>query len=94
MENNKIVLFQEKQVRRVWHDEQWYFSVIDVIETITESINPRKYWTSMQNREPELDTICIRLKMIAADGKNRLTEVANTEGVFRILMSIPKIKKI
>ena len=91
-DKNKIVLFQEKKVRRVWYNEQWHFSVIDVIEVVTESPNPRKYWSVLKVREPQLATVCSQLKMIASDGKSRLTDVANTEGVFRILMSVPSPK--
>jgi DNA-damage-inducible protein D len=89
---NKIVVFQEKNVRRVWHNEQWYFSVIDVIEVLTESPNPRKYWSVLKVREPQLATNCSQLKLMASDGKSRSTDVANTEGIFRILMSVPSPK--
>jgi DNA-damage-inducible protein D len=92
VENNKIILFQEKQVRREWHDEQWYFSVIDVIEILTDSSNPRKYWSVLKVREPQLATICSQLKMLSADGKKYKTDATNTEGVFRLIMSVPSPK--
>ena len=92
MEEQNLMPFEGIEIRKVWHNEEWYFSVIDVIGLLTDSKNPRKYWTSMQNREKQLDTICIQLKMKAADGKNYKTDVANIEGVFRILMSVPSPK--
>ena len=92
MENKDLMPVEGIEIRKVWHNEEWYFSVIDVIGLLTDSKNPRKYWTSMQNREKQLDTICIQLKMKAADGKNYKTDVANIEGVFRILMSVPSPK--
>ena len=90
--NNKIALFQEKKVRRLWHNEQWYFSVIDIIEILTESPNPRKYWSVLKVREPQLATVCSQLKLESKDGKNYKTDCSNTEGVFRILMSVPSPK--
>ena len=92
MDNQSLTPFEGKNIRKLWHNGEWYISVIDVIEFLTDSANPRKYWTSMQNRDGQLDTICIRLKMSANDGKQRLTDCANTEGVFRIMMSVPSPK--
>ncbi len=92
MENQKIVLFQEKKVRREWHNDTWYFSVIDVIELLTDSPTPRKYWNTLKTREPQLSSICGQLKMLASDGKMRVTDAANTEGLLRIIMSVPSPK--
>ena len=92
MENQKIVLFQEKKVRRVWHEEEWNFSVIDVIEVLTDSSTPRKYWSTLKAREKQLSSICGQLKMKATDGRERLTDAANTEVLLRIIMSIPSPK--
>ncbi len=89
MENANIALFKGIEIRKIWHNEQWYFSVIDVIHVLTESKDARTYWKVLKNREPQLVTICNQLKMPATDGRNRLTDVADTEGVFRIIMSIP-----
>lgn len=89
---NKIVLFEEKTIRKAWHNEEWFFSVIDVIEAITDSATPRKYWNTLKTREPQLSSVCGQLKMVAADGRERLTDVANTEGVLRIIMSMPSPK--
>ena len=92
MEDQKIILFQEKQVRREWHDDQWFFSVIDIIEILTDSTNPRKYWSVLKVREPQLATICSQLKMSSADGKKYKTDATHTEGVFRLIMSVPSPK--
>lgn len=89
---NKIVLFEEKTIRKAWHNEEWFFSVIDVIEAITDSATPRKYWNTLKTREPQLSSVCGQLKMVAADGRERLTDVANTEGILRIIMCIPSPK--
>jgi DNA-damage-inducible protein D len=89
---NKIVLFQEKRVRRVWENDEWYFSVIDVIEVLTDSPKPRKYWSVLKVRESQLATKCSQLKMPASDGKNRLTDAANTQDLLRIIMSVPSPK--
>ncbi len=91
-QNNKIIVFENKSIRRAWHDEQWYFSIIDVIEVLTDSVSPSHYWSMLKKRENELVTICYKLKMVAQDGKNRLTDCANTEGVLRIIMAIPSAK--
>lgn len=96
-----IKLFEEKKVRTVWDDEQekWYFSVVDVVGVLTESKDfqtSRKYWNKLKERlkiegfEPV--TNCHQLKLQAADGKKRLTDVADTEGIFRIIQSIPSPK--
>ena len=98
-ENTQIKLFEEKKVRSVWDEEeqQWYFSVIDVVEVLTESVNPRAYWFKMKKRVHsedglELSTICRQFKMIAQDGKNRETDCANVKSLFRIIQSIPSPK--
>jgi hypothetical protein len=92
MEDNKIALFQEKKIRREWHNDEWYFSVIDIVELLTDSANPRKYWSVLKVREPQLATICSQLKMLSSDGKNYKTDCANTEGVLRLIMSVPSPK--
>ena len=94
---NKIVLFQEKQIRRVWHDEHWYFAVVDVIETLSESSNPRDYWYRLKKRELEssrtdLSTICRQLKVESSDGRKYTIDCATTEGLLRLIMSIPSPK--
>jgi DNA-damage-inducible protein D len=89
---NKLILFQEKQIRRIWHNEEWFFSAIDVIEVLSESPNPRNYWNMLKKREPQLYTVCVQLKLVASDGKKYTTDCANTESLFRIIMSVPSPK--
>lgn len=84
--------FEGKEIRKVWHDEQWYISVVDVIQVLTDSPKPRVYWGVIKNREPQLFTNCKQLKLTASDGRQRLTDCANTEGVLRIIMSVPSPK--
>jgi DNA-damage-inducible protein D len=89
---NKVIVFESKNIRRELHNGEWYFSVIDIIEILTGSAEPRKYWNTLKSREPQLSSVCGQLKMTAQDGRKRLTDCANTEGVFRIVMSIPSPK--
>jgi hypothetical protein len=96
MENNKIVVFESRQIRRVWHKEEWWFSVSDVVESLTETSDVRQYIKKMRSRDPELGakwgTICTPLRMQAPDGKMRSSNAANVEGIFRIIQSIPSPK--
>ena len=95
MENQKIILFQEKKVRREWHDDEWFFSIVDVIEVLTDATQPRTYWAKLKKKiteESELLPIWQQLKLKSADGKFYKTDVANTEGLLRIVMSIPSPK--
>ena len=93
-----IQLFEEQKVRTIWDDEQekWYFCVVDVVEVLTDSANPQTYWRVLKNRLKkegnETVTNCNALKMRAADGKMRLTDVADTEQLFRLIQSIPSPK--
>ncbi len=89
---NTLTPFEGKNIRKIWHDEQWYISVVDVIEVLTESPIPRNYWSDMKRREKQLHEICVQLKLPATDGKNYKTDCANTEGVLRIIMSVPSPK--
>ena len=98
-ENTQIKLFEEKKVRSIWDENelQWYFSVIDVVEVLTESVNPRDYWFKMKKRVHsedglELSTICRQFKMTAQDGKMRETDCANVKSLLRIIQSIPSPK--
>ena len=96
--NSSIALFHKNQVRRHWDEENelWYFSIIDVIAILTESVNPRKYWSVLKTRlkkeKSEVATNCSRLKLMASDGKMRITDVANTEVILRLIQSIPSPK--
>ena len=95
---NQIQLFNEKKVRTVWDSEkeEWYFSVVDVVEVLTDSTDPSAYWRKLKQRlkaegnEPV--TNCHGLKLPAADGKMRMTDVATSEQLFRIIQSIPSHK--
>lgn len=93
----KIKLFQDKKIRSVWNEdeEQWYFSVVDVVGALTDSPNPRQYWRKMKDRdlkEYETYPFWVQLKLISPDGKNRLTDCANIKGLLRIIQSIPSPK--
>jgi DNA-damage-inducible protein D len=95
--NTKIALFKGKKIRKTLHKNEWWFSVVDVVEALTDSANPRDYWFKMKIRVKsedgiELSTICRQLKLQAPDGKMRETDCANTEGMFRIIQSIPSPK--
>ncbi len=97
MEYNQIVLFRNKDIRRTLYEKEWWFSVVDVVEALTESNKPRVYWNAMKTRLKledgiELSTICRQLKLEAEDGKMRETDCANPEGLFRIIQSIPSPK--
>jgi hypothetical protein len=93
----KIAVFKGKEIRKIIHNNEWWFSVIDVVAVLTDSANPRDYWFKMKIRVKsedgaELSTICRQMKMPAPDGKMRLTDCSNTEGLFRIIQSIPSPK--
>lgn len=98
MENDKLQLFENKKIRTAWDEEQeeWYFSIVDVVAVLTDSPNPQTYWRVMKKRLKdegnETVTNCNALKMTAADGKKRLTDVATTEQLLRIIQSIPSPK--
>jgi len=95
---NKIKLFEDKQVRHIWDEEneKYWFSVVDIIAILTDSENPQTYWRVMKKRLAdegnETVTNCNGLKMEAADGKMRLTDVADTEQVLRLIQSVPSKK--
>lgn len=101
-ENKKlqqVKLFEDSKIRSVWdeNEQQWYFSVIDVVAVLTESANPRDYWFKMKKRVHsedgiELSTICRQFKMQASDGKMRVTDTANVKALLRIIQSIPSPK--
>ena len=97
-QKQSIQLFEEKKVRTVWDEEQekWYFSIVDTIAILTDSVNPRKYWSVLKTRlkkeGSELATNCSQLKMRSSDNKMYLTDVADTEQLFRLIQSIPSPK--
>ncbi|GGE70902.1 BRO family protein [Pedobacter psychrotolerans] len=93
-----LKLFEEKAVRSVWNEQEdkWYFSIVDVVEVLTESHNPQVYWRVLKKRllaeGNQTVTNCNGLKMMAPDGKMRMTDVANTEQLLRLIQSIPSPK--
>jgi prophage antirepressor-like protein len=97
MDTTKIVLFKNQKIRKTIHNNEWWFSVVDVVQALTDSGDPSDYWYRMKKRVAdeeriELSTICRELKLEAPDGKMRETDCANTEGIFRIIQSIPSPK--
>ena len=97
-QSDKIQLFEDKRIRTAWDEEkeEWYFSIVDVVAVLTDSPNPQTYWRVLKKRLKdegnETVTSCNALKMTAADGKHRLTDVADTEQLLRIIQSIPSPK--
>lgn len=95
MADSKIVVFQDKQIRRVWVNDDWYFSIVDIVGVLTGSPEPRKYWNKVKTREftdLQLSPIWRQLKLPAADGKQYRTDCATTQAMFRIIQSIPSPK--
>lgn len=93
---NEVALFEQKEIRRTWENEKWYFSVVDVVQVLTDSVDGRKYWNKLKQRLTaegnEAVTNCHQFKMPAADGKMRKTDCADTEELLRIIQSIPSPK--
>jgi hypothetical protein len=95
---SKIAIFKGKKIRKIIHNDEWYFSIIDVIEVLTESSNSRRYWSDLKNKLSENEGFSqlyekiVQLKLIASDDKMRETDTANTETVFRIIQSVPSPK--
>ena len=97
--SDDVKIFEGSQIRSVWDNEreEWYFSIVDVVGSLTESNNSRDYWYRVKKRmseeeKSELSTICRQLKLKAPDGKMRLTDVADMQGIFRIIQSVPSPK--
>lgn len=93
-ENKELVLFENSRIRRQMHNDEWYYSIVDIIEILTNSSRPRKYWDDLKKKLEaegfsELSENIGQLKMIAKDGKNRLTDCGNRETIFRIIQSVP-----
>ena len=95
---SKIAIFKGKKIRKIIHNDEWYFSIIDVIEVLTESSNSRRYWSDLKNKlfdnegYSQLYEKIVQLKLESSDGKKYLTDTANTETIFRIIQSIPSPK--
>ncbi len=97
-QSNRLVVFEDKQIRRIFHNGEWYFSIIDIVEVLTGSPNSRRYWSNLKIQLSESEGFIqlyretVQLKLMAPDGKMRETDTANTETVFRIIQSIPSPK--
>ncbi len=98
-QNDKLQLFENKRIRTAWDEEreEWYFSIVDVVAVLTDSENPRRYWSDLKRKlnaegASELYEKIVQLKLLAPDGKRRLTDVADTEQLLRIIQSIPSPK--
>jgi DNA-damage-inducible protein D len=96
---NKLAIFEDKEIRKTWHKDEWWFSVVDIIAILTEQIDvqkARKYWNKLSQRlreeGSEVVTNCHQLKLESSDGKTYKTDCVNTEGAFRIVQSIPSPK--
>ena len=98
LDENELEFFNEHGIRKVWHSgkEEWYLSIFDVVQVLTDSADPKQYIKKMRTRDKELSskwgTICTPLQMLASDGKMRKVQAANTEGILRIIQSIPSPK--
>ena len=96
MKKNVLVVFQGNSIRRLWHKNEWYFSIVDVVETLTDSMIPKRYWSDLKTKLRrdgfEAYDKIVRLKLLAEDKKLRETDCANTESLFRIIQSIPSPK--
>ena len=92
---NKLVVFQSKKIRRIWHEDEWYYSVVDIIAALTDSPTPRQYWGKVKQREFvkfQLSPIWVQLKLPSKDGKSYKTDCVNTKGALRLIQSIPSKK--
>ncbi len=96
IKNIPPTVFEEKEVRRTWHDEQWYFSVTDVVQVLTDSLDVKQYIKKMRSRDEELSanwgTICTLLDVVSKDGKKRRENMSGLQGIFRIIQSISSPK--
>ncbi|MBW6518614.1 MAG: Bro-N domain-containing protein [ANME-2 cluster archaeon] len=96
--NDALVVFESAKIRRIWHDRQWYFSVVDIVGALTDSSIPRRYWSDLKIKLDEegfqLYEIIVQLKLPSSDGKYYSTDCANTESMFRVIQSIssPKVE--
>lgn len=93
---NTVITFGNKEIRKIWHNGEWYFSVIDIIEVLTDSTQPNRYWADIKKRSSKENdqpfAFCEQLKLEGKDGRKRLTDCAHTEGVLRIIISVPSPK--
>jgi DNA-damage-inducible protein D len=90
--DNQLEIFDKKPIRSILHEGEMYYSIVDVVGVLTDSPNHQTYWYVLKKRESQLLTLCKKLKFLAPDGKMRPTDCANTEGVLRVIMSVPSPK--
>ncbi|MFK7979291.1 MAG: Bro-N domain-containing protein [Saprospiraceae bacterium] len=95
-EQNKLVVFESKEIRRIWHNEEWWFSILDIVEALTDTADPSQYFKRMRQRDEALKsyvgTNCTHVALEGKTGKKRQTTIGNTEHIFRIIQSIPSRK--
>lgn len=89
---NTLAIFEGKEIRKTWHKEEWFFSVVNIVEALTESPSPRQYWGMLKGRESQLLTICLQLKLESTDGKKYVTDCVNRKNALRLIQSIPSKK--
>jgi len=101
MDKNKLVVFQDKKIRRLWHNDEWYFSIVDITAVLTDqpdNLKSRKYWNKLKQRlkeeGSEMVTICHQLKLQSSDGKYYKTNCAITKSLFRIIQSLQKTRDL
>ncbi|CAG0954278.1 hypothetical protein METP3_00396 [Methanosarcinales archaeon] len=87
-----LIVFEGTKIRRTWHDDEWFYSVSDIIAILTDSKDELAYWRKLKQRKPQLVTICHGLKLPTADGKLRYADCVNTRNAFRLIQSIPSLK--
>jgi len=98
MPQSNLALFEQKEIRKVYHDEKWFFSVVDVVGVLTEVENPRRYWSDLKIKlqeegiQTELYDKIVQLKLLSSDGKKYATDCADTEALLRVIQSIPSPK--
>ena len=93
--HNSLIVFQDKKIRRLWHENEWFYSVVDIVEVLTDSHTPRQYWGKVKQREfvdLQLSPIWVQLKLESVDGKKYKTDCVNTKNALRLIQSIPSKK--
>jgi DNA-damage-inducible protein D len=95
MENNGLTNFEGNEIRKIWHDEEWYFSIVDVVAILSDTNNPNRYWTDLKRKiqkESQSYDFFVSMKLAGKDGRKRLTDCTNIDGLLRIVMSVPSPK--
>jgi DNA-damage-inducible protein D len=95
MENNGLTNFEGNEIRKIWHDEEWYFSIVDVVTILSDTNNPNRYWTDLKRKiqkESQSYDFFVSMKLAGKDGRKRLTDCTNIDGLLRIVMSVPSPK--